>query len=95
MKILHQNNEIKDECNCKNKKHCPLGGESLLPNTVYQRKITSIQPNYKDKVYFGVAEKPFKDFTTTPNPLPMKITQILQSFGKNTEKLKGITLFQK
>ena len=35
----------------------PLGGKCLSQNTVYQGKITSIQPNYKDKVYFGVAEK--------------------------------------
>ena len=33
----------------------------MSPNTVYLGKITSIQPNYKDKVYLGVAEKPFKD----------------------------------
>ena len=59
--ILHQNIEIKDECNCRNKMYCPLGGKGLLPNTVYQGKITSIQPNYEDKVYFGVAEKSFKD----------------------------------
>ena len=32
----------------------------MSPNAVYQGKITSIQPNYKDKVYFGVAEKSFK-----------------------------------
>ena len=27
------------------------------------------------QTYFGVAEKSFKNSTTTPNPLPMKITQ--------------------
>ena len=59
MNILQQNNETKDKCNCRNKKYYPLGGtgKCLSPNTVYQGKITSIQPNYKDKVYFGVAEK--------------------------------------
>ena len=41
--------------------YCPLGGTSLLPNTVYQRKVTSTQPNYNDKVYFGFAENSFKD----------------------------------
>ena len=41
MNILHQNNEMKDECNCRNKKYC--------------------QPSYNEKVYFGVAEKSFKD----------------------------------
>ena len=34
MSILHQNKEIKDECNCRNK-YCPLGGKCLSPNTVY------------------------------------------------------------
>ena len=59
MNILHQNMEIKDECNCRNKKYCPLGGtgKCLSPNTVYQVTTTSIQPNYTDKVYFGVVEK--------------------------------------
>ena len=56
MNILHQNKEIKDECNSRSK-YCPLGGKCLSPNTVYQGKTTSIQPNYKDKVYFVTAEK--------------------------------------
>ena len=60
MNILHQNNEIKDGCNCRNKKYCPLGGKCLSPNIVYQGKINSSQPNYNEKVYFGVAEKSFK-----------------------------------
>ena len=61
MNILHQNNEIKDECNCRNKKYCPLGGKCLSLNIVYQGKINSSQPSYNEKVYFGVAEKSFKD----------------------------------
>ena len=61
MNIHHQNDEIKHECNCRNKKYCPLDEKCLSPNIVYQGKITSSQPNYNDKVYFGVAEKSFKD----------------------------------
>ena len=95
MNILHQNNEIKDECNCRNKKYCPLGGKCLSPNIVYQGKIASSQPNYNDKVYFGVAKKSFKDSITIPNPLPIKITQMTQSFRKYTGRLKGTTLFEK
>ena len=90
MNILHQNNKIKDECKCRNKKHCPLGGKCLSPNIVYQGKITSTQPNYNDKVYFGAAEKSFKD-ATTPNPLPIKITQMTQTvkriLGNQKKKL--------
>ena len=66
MKILHQNNETKDECNCRNKKYCPFARRCLSPNIVYQEKMTLTQPNYNDKVYFGVTEKSFnhtKSFT--------------------------------
>ena len=38
-----------------------LSGKCLSPNIVYQGKITSSQPSYNEKVYFGVAEKSFKD----------------------------------
>ena len=95
MNILHQNNEIKDQCNCRNKKYCPLGGKCLSPNIVYQGKINSSQLSYNEKVYFGVAEKSFKDSTTTPNPLHMKIMQMTQNCLKNTGTLKGTILFQK
>ena len=77
------------------KKYCPLGGKCLSPNIVYQGKITLTQPNCNNKGYFGVAEKSFRDSTTTPNPLPMKITQMTQNCRKNTEKLKGTALFRK
>ena len=36
MDILHQNNEIKDCCNCRNKKYCLLGGKCSMPNMVYR-----------------------------------------------------------
>ena len=61
MNILHQNNEIKNECNCRNKKYCPLSGKCLSSNIVYQGKINSSQPNCNDKGYFGGTEKSFKD----------------------------------
>ena len=61
MNILHQNYEIKDERNCRKKKYCPLGRKCLSPNIVYHGKINSSEPNYNEKVYFGVAEKAFKD----------------------------------
>ena len=85
------------------KRYCALGkcfgkcaiGKCLSPNIVYKGKITSTQPDYNDKVYFGVTQKSFKDFTTTPNPLHMKITQMTQNCRKITGKLKGKTLFQK
>ena len=97
MDILHQNNEIKDECNCRNKKYCPLGGKCLSPNIVYQGKINSSQPSYNEKVYFGVAEKSFKNrfYNHTKSFTHMKIMQMTQNCLKNTGTLKGTILFQK
>ena len=93
--ILHQYNEIKDGSTCRNQKHCPLGGKCLSSNIVYQGKITSSQPNYTEKVYFGVSETDSKiDYITTTNSLLMKITQTTQKCRKNAGKLKGATLFQ-
>ena len=88
MNIFHQNNEIKDECNCRNRRYCPLGGKFLSPNAVYQRKdnFNSTQLQWQS-LLFWVAEK-----------LPMmkmKITQVTHNYWKNTGKLKGTTLFQR
>ena len=96
MNILHRNNEIKNECNCRNKKYCPLGGKCFSPNIVYDGKINSSQPDYNGKIYCGVAEKSFNHTTTTtttPNPLHMKITQMTENCRKNTGIIKGKTLF--
>ena len=68
---------MKDEYNCTNKKYSSLGEKVLLSNIVYQGKITTTQPNYNDKVYFGVADKSFQDSTTTPNPLQSTVTLLL------------------
>ena len=59
-KILHNTTETKEGCNCRNKSLCPLSGTCLTPNIIYEAKITSNQPNYDEKVYFGTAETDFK-----------------------------------
>ena len=79
MNIFHQNKGIKDECNCRNKNYFALGGKCLSPNVVYQGKITSTQPNNNDKVNFRVLKKSFQDSTNTSNPLPVKITRMIQN----------------
>ena len=92
MNILHQNNEIQDGCNCRNKKYSPLGRRSLSPYTNYVETISPCQPNFTGKVYFVVADKTFKD---TPNPLFTKIIQKTQNSRNNFGKLKREISFQK
>ena len=92
MSILHQNNEIKYECNCRKKKYCPLDRKCLSPNIVYQGQTTLSRRNCNEKVYFGIAQKLLKDSIATPNCIPMKTMQMTKNCRKNIGKLKGITI---
>ena len=57
-----------------------FGGKYLSENIVYQRKITSSQPKYTEKIFYFLAEKSSKkDSTTSPSPLLTKITQSTQN----------------
>ena len=47
-------------CNCRNKKNCPLNDQCQIGEVVYESTLTSNQLNCKDKKYFGIAEKSFK-----------------------------------
>ena len=43
LKILREQNlEEERKCNCRNKEECPLGGQCLLENIIYQAKVTPI-----------------------------------------------------
>ena len=70
--ILHQNNKIKNESNCRNKKYCLLGGKYLSPNRL-SGKNNLTQPNYNGKVYFGVLKKPLLRFYNRTKSFTMKI----------------------
>ena len=61
-KVLSQKdvNSVDKECNCVHKEKCPLNGKCLIQNIVYGATITSNEPNYKEKLYLGISEAPFK-----------------------------------
>ena len=50
----------KSNCNCRNKKACPLNAQCQIGEVVYESTVSSNQPNYKEKKYFGIAEDSFK-----------------------------------
>ena len=57
-KILCEEKMNEDGYNCRKKADCPLKGQCLATNVVYQAKVT--EPNKDPKVYIGMAEIQFK-----------------------------------
>ena len=61
VKILTKDNKNNErKCNCLNKSNCPMEGECLAENVVYEASLTSNEPNYKETKYIGISETPFK-----------------------------------
>ena len=59
--ILNNIAEIKKRRNCRSKSNCPLDGKCLTINIIYEAKVTTKQPTFKDKIYNGTVETDFKD----------------------------------
>ena len=47
-------------CKCRDKEAYPLNGKCQIGEVVYEGTLSSNQPNYKEKKYFGIAEESFK-----------------------------------
>jgi hypothetical protein len=50
-------------CNCQRGRHrnnCPLNGECLTPNVLYEAEVTSNLPAYGKKIYKGITHNEFK-----------------------------------
>ena len=45
-------------CNCRKKVDCPLDGQCLATNIVYQAKVVTLEE--ESKIYVGMAESDFK-----------------------------------
>ena len=60
-KILGDNKPLqRGGCNCRNKESCPLNGECLTDNLMYERTVSSSEVDYPDKKYVGISEPPWK-----------------------------------
>ena len=44
-------------CNSWDQEACPLSGQCQIGEVVYESTLSSNQPNYKEKKYFGIAEE--------------------------------------
>ena len=52
-------NNVANECNCRNADQCPLNGNCLTNNVVYQAEIT-VENDPQSKSYIGVTSSEFK-----------------------------------
>ena len=61
-KILNDRKEEENgrKCNCLNKQLCPVNGECLTGNVIYEARVVSDDPAYTEKVYIGLSEPAFK-----------------------------------
>ena len=60
-KILSEETIEERTCNCRNPEECPLGGRCLTKEVFYEATVTSDLPNYGEKAYKGITERPFKE----------------------------------
>ena len=60
-KILRKNDQKTEKsCNCRTKSKCPMNGECLTENVIYQAKIVTNQPKPETHTYVGLSVN-FKD----------------------------------
>ena len=77
----------KSHCNCRNKEACPLNGQCQIGEVVYESTLSSNQPNYKEKKYFGLRKNLSKGaYTTTVYLSGMIFIKTTQNFLRNSGK---------
>ena len=54
-----KNNESKNNCNCRNRKECPLNNNCLTKSIVYQATVKQ-ENNQEEQTYVGLTENTFK-----------------------------------
>ena len=62
-KVLGENNKLsKGSCNCQRRYrgNCPLNGECLTPNAMYEAKVSSSEEDYRDRDYVGISKPVMK-----------------------------------
>ena len=61
-KILREaeKNESEKMCNCRRGRECPLGGQCLTANIIYQATITPTNPPAEPNTYIGLTATTFK-----------------------------------
>jgi hypothetical protein len=60
-KILQKSEKQAEiSCNCVQKEKCPLNGECLTDNLIYQASVVTAQPNPETHTYIGLTANQFK-----------------------------------
>ena len=48
-------------CNCRNPELCPVNGECLTSEVMYEATVNSDLPRYEPRIYKGITERIFKE----------------------------------
>ena len=62
-KILEDRKTLeRGPCNCnrENRENCPLDGECMTSNVMYEAKLSSTEEGYREKDYVGITQPPWK-----------------------------------
>ena len=61
-KILNGNTNVTERrCNCRNPNQCPLDGDCLAKEVVYEATVNSDLPRYEPTIYKGITERIIKE----------------------------------
>ena len=59
--LSEKNNQNERLCNCRNSVLCPLNGNCLTPEVMYQATVNSDLQQYETRIYKGITKRPWKE----------------------------------
>ena len=84
MIVLNNTIEIEESCNCRNRNNCPLYGEFLRPNIIYEAQNLLNQPSYKEKNLLRNRGNSFQtDLTISQNHSTSNTKKSTRNYLKN------------
>ena len=59
--LSNERRQNKRACNCRNPELCPVNGECLTSEVMYEATVNSDLPRYEPRIYKGITERIFKE----------------------------------
>ena len=59
--LKEKSNQNERSCNCRNPELCPLNGNCLTPEVMYEATVNSDLPRYETRIYKGITKRIWKE----------------------------------